>query len=65
VPFHEDHGNTHAFHEQQHSSNNSARRSKITAPIIEKLVKQFKTQHAVTDFDNIFVSMMVKMEEIN
>ena len=53
----------HALHEQQHSSNVSASESKITAPLIEKLVKQFKTHRAVIDFDNRFVAATVKMEE--
>jgi hypothetical protein len=30
---------------------------------MKKLVKQFKTHHAVIDFDNCFVAMMVKMVE--
>jgi hypothetical protein len=46
----------HALHEQQHSSNDSTSKSKITAPLIEKLVKQFKTHQAAIDFDNRFVA---------
>ncbi len=35
----------------------------ITATLIEKIVKKFKTHHAVIDFDNKFVTATVKMEE--
>ncbi len=52
----------HALYEQ-HSSNVSASESKITAPLIEKLVKQFKTHRAAIDFDNKFVAAMEDMEE--
>jgi hypothetical protein len=53
----------HALHDQQQTGTDSATDSKITAPLIEKLVKKFKTHRAVIDFDNRFVAAMVKMEE--
>jgi hypothetical protein len=52
----------HALHEQQQSSKDAAT-EEITAPLIEKLVKKFKTHRAVIDFDNKFVTATVKMEE--
>jgi hypothetical protein len=51
------------LHDQQQTGTDSATDSKITVPLIEKLVKKFKTHHAVIDFDNRFVATMVKMEE--
>jgi ribosomal protein L17 len=53
----------HALHDQQQTGTELATDSKITAPLIEKLVKKFKTHRAVIDFDNRFVATMVKMEE--
>jgi hypothetical protein len=56
----------HALHDQQQQSSSGTTcedDNKITAPLIEKLVKKFKTHRAVIDFDNRFVSAIVKMEE--
>jgi ribosome-associated toxin RatA of RatAB toxin-antitoxin module len=53
----------HALHEQQHSSNDSTSESKITVPLIEKLVKWYITHWAVIDFHNRFVAATVKIEE--
>jgi hypothetical protein len=53
----------HALHDQQQTGTDSATDSKITVPLIEKLVKKFKTHCAVIDFDNRFVAATVKMEE--
>jgi hypothetical protein len=51
------------LHDQQQTGTDSVTDSKITVPLIEKLVKKFKTHRAVIDFDNRFVAATVKMEE--
>jgi hypothetical protein len=54
------------LHDQQQQSSSRTTcedNNTITAPLIEKLVKKFKTHRAVIDFDNRFVSAIVKMEE--
>ncbi len=58
--FHEEHGNTFVLTMPCMSSSIQAT---ITAPLIEKVVKQFKTHRAVIDFDNRFIAVMVKMKK--
>jgi hypothetical protein len=48
------------LHYQQQTGTDLVTDSKITAPLIEKLVKKFKTHRAVIDFDNRFVAVTVK-----
>jgi hypothetical protein len=50
------------LHEQQQSGTDSITDRKITALLIEKVVKKCNTHCAVIDFDNRFVTAMVKME---
>jgi hypothetical protein len=50
------------LHDQQQSSSDAAT-EEITAPLIEKLIKKFKTHCAVIDFDNKFITATVKMED--
>jgi hypothetical protein len=54
-----------AWHQQSSSNSNeiTGDQNGISAHIIEKLIKKFKTHRAVIDFDNRFVAVQVKMEE--